>query len=97
MADLPTFSDAADSAQAAADAVRDHGRTLIPWLADPPACDACDALMYADVTFDPRLVEYVDCWACRECGREIYRDDPGEHEPAPPRRGAPAIRDLFNQ
>lgn len=71
MADPPTFSDAQD----AADAVRQHGRQLIPWLPDPPRCDACDALCYASETFDPQQAAYVASWECRECDApDTYRD-----------------------
>lgn len=70
MADLPTFSDATEAAKA----VRQHGRTLIPWLDDPPTCD-CGALRYASTTFDSRQAAYVASWECRECDApDTYRD-----------------------
>lgn len=95
--DLPTFADASESAQQATDAVRAHGRTLLPWLPDPPTCD-CGALMYADVTFDHGMVEYVNSWTCRADGCDApdrYRDDPDVPDPEPPRRGATRLREAF--
>lgn len=98
MAGLPTFSDATDAADDVADAVRDHGRTLLPWLPDPPQCEACNSLLYADVTFDPGQVEYVNCWTCRnpECDApDRYRDDPDVDDPTPPQRGARQLREVL--
>lgn len=91
MHDLPTFSDAADAAQ---DAVRHHGRALIPWLPTPPTCEECGALMYASVSFDSHFVEYVNSWECRECDApDIYRNDPDVPDPEPPREGASFVND----
>jgi hypothetical protein len=91
--DLPTFNDATD----ATDAVRGHGRALIPWLPDPPNCPECDAMLYADVTFDPTMAEYVNSWTCRACDApDRYRDDPDATAPEPPRRGATALREVFD-
>jgi len=93
--DVPTFSDATDAATDLSDAVRDHGRTLLPWLPDPPQCD-CGALMYADETFDPRYAEYVNCWTCRNCDApDRYRDDPDVPDPTPPSEGSPILREVF--
>ena len=95
MANLPTFGDATDALEAAVDTVQDHGRTLIPWLPDPPRCD-CGAMMYATETFDPRMVEYVNAWECRACDApDRYRDDPVP-DPAPPRPGATDLKKLLN-
>lgn len=71
MTDLPTFADATDAAE---QAVRSHGRTLIPWLPDPPQCPECAALTYADVTFDPREAYHVTTWYCAECDTHRPRD-----------------------
>jgi len=93
---LPTFGDETDTTTDVADAVRDHGRTLIPWLPDPPTCD-CGALMYATETYDPQMVEYVRAWECRHCDRpDRYRDDPGIDAPKPPSEGAPALQEMFD-
>jgi RNase P subunit RPR2 len=95
---LPTFSDATDAATDVADAVRDHARTLLPWLPDPPECPQCGALMYADVTFDPKMVEHVNCWTCRNCDApDRYREDPDVDDPEPPREGAPVLREVFDK
>jgi hypothetical protein len=95
MSDLPTFSDAKD---AAVDAVAQHGRTLIPWLPDPPTCD-CGALMYASESFDVRQAAYVASWECRACdGPDRYRDpEYGEEFADPPREGSPVVREYFDR
>jgi len=96
--DVPTFDDATDAVSEAAGTARHQGRTLIPWLPDPPTCDECGALLYADVTFDPRMVEHVNCWTCRECDApDRYRNDPGVPDPDPPCEGAPQLREVFNE
>jgi len=100
MADLPTFAEASEAASDAVDAVRDHSRTLIPWVPDPPNCPECGALMYADVTWDPRMVEYVNSWACRTDACDApdrYRDDPNVADPKPPSEGATQLREVFQQ
>lgn len=76
MPDLPSFGDATQAASDAADSIRNHGRTLVPWLPDPPDCADCGALMYADETYDSGQAMYVRSWACKACGREEYRDEP---------------------
>jgi len=94
--ELPTFGDASDVAEDAADAVRGHGRTLIPWLPDPPECHECGSMMYADVVFDPEFAEHVDAWVCQQCdARPQYRDDPQSDDPDPPKRGAPTLRERY--
>ena len=98
MAELPTFSDAADAAGDVANAARDRGRTLLPWLPDPPTCE-CGAMMYADVTFDPQMAEYVSSWTCRteECDApDRYRDDPNVPDPDPPSEGATQLRETLS-
>lgn len=89
--DLPTFSDATD---AASEAVNRHGRTLIPWLPDPPTCE-CGALRYASTTFDPVQAAYVASWECRECdAADTYRDPEYEAEMQDgPREGSSIIRE----
>lgn len=94
--DLPTFSDAAETAQQSVQAAQSHGRNLIPWLPDPPVC-TCGALMYADTAFDPRWVEYVPSWECRECGTQRYREEPFEVGVEPPRRGASKLQEVFSE
>lgn len=95
MVDLPTFTDAKETVE---DAARQHGRNLIPWLPTPPECRECSSLLYADVTWDPRMVEYVNSWTCRnqDCtAPDVYRDDPGAPDPTPPSRGANELRKLL--
>ena len=82
MVDVPTFSDAEDAAETA----KSHGRKLLPWLPTPPDCEQCGAMMYASETYDPQEVRYVRSWKCKECGVEIYRNDPGVGDPEQPRR-----------
>lgn len=93
MPDLPTFSDAAD---AASEAVDRHGRTLLPWLPDPPTCE-CGALRYAATTFDWRQAAYVASWECRECdAADTYREPVYEDALQDgPREGSSVIRDLI--
>lgn len=95
MADLPTFGDAAD----AASRVRQRGRTLLPWLPDPPACPACGTLQHASAAFDPREVIHVTTWHCRECDDHRPRDPVyGEAVLDGPRRlDARTIGDLLNE
>lgn len=94
MPDLPTFGDAKNDAT---DAVKRHGRTLIPWLPDPMDCPECGALMYASETFDSRQAAYVASWECRAGGCDAgdrYRDpEYGEEFVAPPREGSGIIRE----
>jgi hypothetical protein len=93
---LPTFDDATEAAGEVADTVSGHGRTLIPWLPDPPECHECGSMTYADVVWDPQMVEYVDAWVCQQCdARPQYRDDPQSDGPDPPERGAPALRERY--
>lgn len=97
--DLPTFEDATDAVSDATDSVRDRSRTLLPWLPTPPECE-CGRLMYAAVTWDPHMVEYVNSWTCHadDCDApDRYRDDPGVPAPDPPRRGAPALREAIDK
>lgn len=91
---LPTFSDATEAASDAADAVRQRGRTLIPWLSDPPTCDDCGALLYASETFDPVQVCTVASWECRECdAADRYRDPAyGDDRRDGPREGSDRVR-----
>lgn len=93
MVDLPSFEDVDD----VGDAVQQRGRTLIPWLPDPQNCPECGSLMYAGETFDPRMVETVACWTCRECGTETYRDDPVDYEPTGPTAGASKLREALEK
>ena len=97
MPDLPTFSDATDALEGAVDSVQNHGRTLIPWLPDPLTCE-CGSQMYATVTFDPNMVEYVNAWECRADGCDApdrYRDDPDVPDPDPPRPGAATLKEVL--
>lgn len=94
--DLPTFDTTSD-APSVTDAVRDHGRKLLPWLPTPPDCEECGAMLYATTTFDPRQVAYVRAWTCNNCdAADRYRDDPDLPPPEPPSRGAPLIREVLN-
>lgn len=97
---LPTFDDAGEQAADVADAVREHGRALIPWLPDPPTCEQCGVMRYADVTFDPDMVEYVRSWTCRndECDApDRYREEPADlPELEGPSEGAPALQEAFD-
>lgn len=96
MSNLPTFGEATEAAQDAVDAVRDHGRTLLPWLPDPPTHD-CGALMYADWTYDPRQASRVASWHCRECDVHHYRDPEfGDGLVEGPRPGATKLREVFD-
>lgn len=91
---LPTFGDGDDDVDAA-DASSSHGRTLIPWISDPPTCD-CGALMFATETYDPRQAMTVRAWECRECDApDRYRDDFGVDEPDQPQRGATLLQQVF--
>lgn len=92
MPDLPTFDDAKQKAKETVS----HGRNLIPWLPDPPTCDDCDSLLYADVTFDPHQVQYVTSWYCQSCDVHRYRDpEYGDDIISGPREGSPLLRELF--
>ncbi|QLG62821.1 hypothetical protein [Halorarum salinum] len=94
MPDLPTFSEAKE----AIEDVQEHGRTLLPWLPDPPTCE-CGALMYASETFAPKQAMYVNSWECRNGACDApdrYRDDPGVPDPEPPSRGATQLCEVFN-
>ena len=95
MTDLPTFGDVSDGVSDAVDTLQDHGRPLIPWLPDPPRCE-CGALMYATVSWDPRMVEYANAWECRACDApDRYRDDPGVADPEPPTGGTTQLREVL--
>ena len=72
--DVPTFDDARDTVSDASDTVRDAGRTLIPWLSDPPQCPDCGTLQKASVTYDPRQAHRVTSWYCGACDVHRRRD-----------------------
>lgn len=94
---LPTFSDAAETAQQAAQSVRESGRVLIPWLPDPPTCPACGSLQLASETFDPVLVAYVTSWYCEACDQHWRREpEYGESTLSGPSEGSDRIRSLFS-
>lgn len=94
MPDLPTFGDASDAASAA----KAHGRTLIPWLPDPERCPACEALMYADETWHPRVAAPVTSWYCEACDQHYERDpEYGEMIRDGPTPGATHLQELMHE
>lgn len=98
MSQLPTFADASETAQQAADAVSQRGRVLLPWLPDPFTCPACGSMCYASATFAPTQAMYVTSWECRECEQHYHRDPAyGSDILEGPTEGSQTIRELLSK
>jgi hypothetical protein len=69
MMDLPEL------ARDATESVERQARNLLPWIETPLACETCNQLCIADVTFDPQQALYVDSWYCENCDRHFYRQE----------------------